>query len=77
MAQYVLRKVHTSYELAKFEDSDFPTTVYQFNKRGCSCPAGRRSCKHVKIVAAWKAAGEIAGMVFGDSAELLGMLNVQ
>ena len=76
MAQYILRKGNQFYELAKFEDSDDSTAVYKFTQRGCSCPAGRRSCKHVKILDAWKAAGEIAGFVYDDDAVHIGTLNV-
>lgn len=77
MAQYLMRKGSMFYELAKFEDSDDSTAVYKFTQRGCTCPAGRRGCKHVKILAAWKAAGEIAGFVYDDEANHIGILNVQ
>ena len=76
MAQYLLRKVKTKYELAKFEDSDSPTAVYSFTNRGCSCPASRHSCKHTKILSAWKALGEPSGYVFDDEAMHIGILNV-
>jgi hypothetical protein len=76
MAQYVLRKGTHFYELAKFEDSDDSTAVYKFTKRGCTCPAGRRSCKHVKILEAWKASGEVSGFVYDDNAIHIGTLNV-
>lgn len=77
MAQYVLRKGKHFYELAKFEDSDAPTALYSFTKRGCTCPAGRRGCKHTKIMTSWKALGEPAGYVFDDEANHIGTLNVQ
>jgi hypothetical protein len=77
MAQYLLRKVKTLYEIAKFEDSDSPTAVYSFTNRGCTCPAGRRSCKHVKIMSTWKAMGEPFGYVFNDEALHVGTLYVQ
>jgi hypothetical protein len=76
MAQYILRKGKQFYELAKFEDSDDSTAVYKFTQRGCTCPAGRRSCKHTKILTAWKLAGEIAGFVYDDEANHIGTLNV-
>jgi hypothetical protein len=76
MAQYLLRKGKHFYELAKFEDSDTPTALYSFTKRGCTCPAGRRGCKHTKIMSAWKALGEPAGFVFNDEANHIGTLNV-
>lgn len=76
MAQYLLRKGDYFDELAKFEDSDSPTAVYKFTKRGCSCPAGRRSCKHTKILSTWKAAGSPVGFVYDDEANHIGTLNV-
>lgn len=76
MAQYLLRKGKHFYELAKFEDSDTPTALYSFTKRGCTCPAGRRGCKHTKIMSVWKALGEPAGFVFNDEANHIGTLNV-
>jgi hypothetical protein len=76
MAQYLLRKVKTLYEITKFEDSDVPTAVYSFNKRGCNCPASRRGCKHSKIMNTWKSLGEPIGFVFDDDAKHIGSLNV-
>ena len=76
MAQYVLRKVKTVYEITKFEDSDYPTATYRFTNRGCNCPASRRSCKHVKIMSTWKALGEPIGYVFDDEAVHIGTLAV-
>lgn len=76
MSQYLLRKGTHFYELAKFEDSDSSTAVYKFTKRGCSCPAGRRGCKHTKILAAWQKAGEIAGFVYNDEAQHIGTIPV-
>lgn len=75
MAQYLLRKGEYFDELAKFEDSDAPTALYKFTKRGCSCPAGRRGCKHVKILNTWKTAGSPAGFVYNDEAEHIGTLS--
>lgn len=76
MAQYLVRKGKIFYEMAKFEDSDSPTSVYLFTPRGCSCPSYSSSCKHTKILKAWKKAGEIPGTVYDDTANVLGVLNV-
>jgi len=76
MSQYLLRKAKNTYELAKFEDSDSPTAVYRISNRGCSCPSGRRSCKHVKIINVWKVLGEPLGYVFDDDAVHIGTLLV-
>lgn len=76
MSQYLLRKAKGTYELAKFEDSDSPTAVYRFSYRGCSCPAGRRSCKHNKILKTWQSLGEPTGYVFDDTANHIGTINV-
>jgi hypothetical protein len=76
MAEYLLRKGTLFYEVAKFEDSDVSTAVYKFTQRGCSCPAGRRGCKHAKIMKAWKDAGEPVGFVYNDEAEHIGTLAV-
>jgi hypothetical protein len=76
MAEYLLRKANLFYELAKFEDSDTPTAIYKFTKRGCTCPAGRRGCKHVKIMKAWKDLDEPFGYVFDDNAKHIGTLFV-
>jgi len=77
MAQYLLRKGVHFIELTKFEDSDEPTALYKFTQRGCSCPAGRRGCKHVKILNNWKASGSKAGFVYDDEANHIGTLNVE
>lgn len=76
MAQYLLRKGNYFYELAKFEDSDAPTALYRFTNRGCTCPAGRRGCKHTKIMDSWKALGEPAGFIFDDAAKHIGTIHV-
>ena len=76
MAQYLLRKGKHFYEIAKFEDSDEPTAVYRFTKRGCTCPAGRRGCKHNSILKAWQESGETAGAVYDDSAKQISVLSV-
>ena len=77
MAEYLLRKGKSFYEIAKFEDSTDSTAVYLFTKRGCSCPSYSKSCKHISILNAWKASGEIPGVVYGDKAEILNKLYVQ
>lgn len=76
MSEYLLRKGSMFYEVAKFENSDSPTAVYRFTQRGCSCPAGRRGCKHTKIMKAWKSAGEPLGFVYDDEANHVGTLHV-
>ena len=67
MAQYIIRKGKYNYEVAKFDDTDTPVDVYSFNTRGCSCPARRSSCKHTKMVNAWKRAGFPEGLVYDDN----------
>jgi hypothetical protein len=74
VSQYLLRKGKHFYEIAKFEDSDSPTAVYLFTKRGCGCPAGRRDCKHTKILKAWQQAGEVIGFVYNDEASHIASL---
>lgn len=76
MSQYILRKGKYFYEIAKFEDSDTPTALYVFTKRGCSCPAGRYSCKHTKILKTWQQAGEVAGQVYNDDCAHIASLAV-
>lgn len=77
MSQYLMRKAKDFYEMAKFDDSDDSVAVYKFTARGCTCPAGRRGCKHTAIFKAWKATGEVPGYVYDDSAQLIAKLNVQ
>ena len=72
MAEYLLRKGKVFYELAKFEDTSEPTSLYKFTERGCSCPSRTRACKHTKILTAWKEAKEPWGAVYNDDAELIG-----
>lgn len=72
MSEYLLRKGKYFYELAKFEDSSEPISVYLFTSRGCSCPSRYRNCKHVKILNAWKQSGEVPGLVYNDSASVIG-----
>ena len=57
------------YEVAKFDDTDTPVDVYRFHARGCSCPARSKSCKHTKMLNAWKRAGSPEGVVYNDSIE--------
>ena len=72
MAQYLIRRGKFSNELAKFEDSDYPTDVYTIGDRGCSCPSRYRACKHTRIVAAWTKAGSPEGVVLDDDASIIG-----
>jgi hypothetical protein len=76
MAEYLLRKGKLFYELAKFEDSAEPTAIYVFTKRGCSCPSRYSSCKHSKILKAWKEQKELPGIVYDDNANIIGRLEV-
>lgn len=76
MAQYVIRKNKIDYELAKFEDTDTPIDVYTVSNRGCNCPSRYKSCKHTKIVNTWKSSGEPIGVVYDDSADVIGRLHV-
>mgnify|MGYP001156758556 FL=1 len=69
MPQYIVRKGKYNYEVAKFDDTDTPVDVYRFHARGCSCPARSKSCKHTKMVNAWKRAGSPEGVVYNDSIE--------
>lgn len=76
MAQYVIRKNKGEVLLAKFENTDTPTDVYSISEKGCNCPARSRACKHTKIASAWKRSGEPIGVIYNDSAEVLGVLSV-
>lgn len=76
MSQYIMRKGRLFYEIAKFEDSDSPTAVYLFTKRGCNCPASRNSCKHSKILKSWQQSGEILGAVYDDLGNHISTLNI-
>lgn len=76
MSEYLLRKVKGHYSIAKFDSSDSPVDVYTFYPRGCSCPAGRRGCKHQKILKEWQKLKEQPGFVFNDEAVVIGVLAV-
>ena len=76
MSEYLLRKGNLFYEIAKFEDTEDSVAVYLFTQRGCSCPSYRKNCKHLTILNAWKAAGELPGMVYDDDAKIIGKLYV-
>ena len=69
MPQYIVRKGKYNYEVAKFDDTDTPVEVYRFHARGCSCPARSKSCKHTKMLNAWRRAGSPEGVVYNDSIE--------
>ena len=69
MPQYIVRKGKYNYEVAKFDDTDTPVDVYHFYTRGCSYPARTRSCKHTKMVNAWKRAGFPEGVVYNDNVD--------
>lgn len=54
---YLVRQVKKDiYEVAKFEDSNFPTDVYTVKSTKCNCPASYRSkkCKHNLLVDEFK-----------------------
>jgi hypothetical protein len=76
MPQYIFRKNKTSYDLAKFDDSDTPIDVYNISSKGCNCPSRYRSCKHTKMLAEWEKIGAIPGIVYDDNMEIIGRLNV-
>ncbi len=71
MPQYMVREGKYGHEIAKFDDSNTPLDVYTINSRGCSCPARSRSCKHTRILRAWRSS-TLEGMVFDDDAQEIG-----
>ena len=71
MPQYMVREGKYGHEIAKFDDSNTPLDVYTINSRGCSCPARSRSCKHTRILRAWRNS-TLEGMVFDDDAQDIG-----
>ena len=71
MPQYMVRKGRYGHEIAKFDDSNTSLDVYTINSRGCSCPARSRSCKHTRILTAWKK-NNVEGIVFDDNAQKIG-----
>jgi len=74
MPQYLVRKGKFGNEVTKFDDTDSPVDHYPFGSRGCSCPARARNCKHTKIVKEWEKLGKPVGVVFDDSANVIGNL---
>lgn len=72
MAQYILGKNAKNYQIAKFEDSRYPISVYSIYHNRCSCPARTASCKHVKLFKEWDKLGKPIGAVFDDSFSLIG-----
>jgi hypothetical protein len=38
------------YEVAKFQDSNFTTAIYQFTQRRCTYSASCSSCKYTKVI---------------------------
>lgn len=54
---YAVRAINSNvFEVAKFEDRNFPVDVYTIKKGKCNCPASWRStsCKHSKLVEEFK-----------------------
>mgnify|MGYP006935540783 CR=1 FL=1 len=54
---YLVRQVKKNvFEVAKFEDRNFPVDVYTITNNKCNCPASWRSssCKHRKLVDEFK-----------------------
>jgi len=71
MSSYLLRKVKYDYEIAKFEDYAEPVSVYSIRAGKCSCPSRYKACKHLSVLKAWQAAGELPGEVYNDSGKLI------
>ena len=71
MPQYIVREGRYGHEVAKFDDSNTSLDTYTINSRGCSCPARSRSCKHTRILRAWRNS-TLEGMVFDDDAQEIG-----
>ena len=71
MPQYMVREGRYGHEVAKFDESNTSLDVYTINSRGCSCPARSRSCKHTRILTAWKKTN-VEGIVFDDNAQRIG-----
>lgn len=74
MAQYVVRKNKYKIELAKFEDSDRPFDVYNITEGRCNCPSRYKNCKHTKIAKTWESSGSPVGVVYDDSANVIGQI---
>lgn len=73
MAQYLVRKVNSSYEAAKFDDSSHPVSVYKVTNTSCTCPSFRL-CKHIKIIKEWQKMDQPTGLVFSDNASVVGRI---
>ena len=71
MPQYMVRKGKIGHEIAKFDDTDSPVDVYTITSRGCSCPARSRSCKHTRILRAWRS-NIVVGIVYSDDSQEIG-----
>jgi hypothetical protein len=50
MLKHILRKGLMFYEVAKFQDSNFTTAIYQFTQRRCTYSASCSSCKYTKVI---------------------------
>lgn len=74
MANYLVRKGKFTYEVAKFEESNTPSGLYSITSNRCDCPARTRSCKHVRMVDAWKKEGQVEGAILSDEAKIVGNL---
>jgi len=74
MANYILRKGKFSHEIAKFEESSYPSDVYRISERKCFCPSRYSSCKHLKIFKVWKDEDYPTGKIYDDQAQVIGEL---
>lgn len=72
--QYIIRRNKYNYEIAKFDDSSSPISVYTINHGKCDCPAWGYSCKHTRILNQWIKAGSPVGKVYDDEANVIGSL---
>lgn len=72
MANYLVRKGKFTYEVAKFEESNVPSSVYRITSSRCDCPARTRSCKHISILKAWESSGKVEGSIISDEAKVVG-----
>ena len=74
MSTYLLRKVKYDYEIAKFEDSADPISVYSIRAGKCSCPSRYKACKHISVLKRWQSDGECLGYVYDDAGVLVNKL---
>ena len=72
--QYIIRRNEQHYEIAKFNDSSTPVSVYTIKYGKCDCPAWGYSCKHTRILNQWVKAGSPVGRVYDDEANVIGSL---